>query len=726
VYEESGEKAQMKLSKNMKNLIAVFAIVVIGFVAIQHSAFQVPMSVLSVDRIYLAERGVGSAGQELSGGVWRVLATTKDNTEVKFLSMNDSSMSGEGIYSGDFPSDVDVTGSIYVQVSQEDKPYYFVPIVKVGDVTVCPSQAGTSYTAGSTPSQVSGISTTPVFASIWKLDMARKQVYIPFRVVVAKTFGENTGYFQTSDPKATQLTSVAYQPYKIVISQSAIVNGEQSSIIVFTNPKDSSETVKVNLVWSFADYDQYSLNTPLMFVTASGGGPIEAYNTFNGYDETAIIEQLNWQSGSAWTFNNYWFGGGNAFLGTSQRQGGLGDVATWTGPIANGVVKTSNVWVTEYVDLLCEGYVSGTTRTNGIYEYPGWYAPFPDNGEGQAASVNPQNLRYPVQAQLTSDYSSKPVGYGVLNYLASNVKAPISNQVHTAFSRVNPDVWGHGKAGYAGAVAFYQLFMPIAARNWLFTLDVSTEACDTVVVQQSYIDVAIQSFSIDKTTLQVGETATVTAILKNNAGFGGTASVGLLSPGSLQMVASTTGGDGNLAFAAGETKTVSIQVKNTGMADADTSGSFTFKVTNTEGRITASRAFDLLFKAGLSIADSQVLVKTLAAATGQPVGGLTAKIEYGQNSMIQGSTGANGETLLNLQKYDGTVKITAFDPSQKYLSQSQTVAVKAGVNGPFEFRLEQGVDVGGFDLTWVLFGAVALMGFALVFTQRRKLKFRRR
>lgn len=715
-------------NKKNRRLIALFAVVVIALYIVGGSGLP-SMMVLSVDRIDLVQRGVAGADGELMGGYWRVLATTSRNTEVQFLSLTDDTMSSAP---GDWPEDVNVNGEIYMEVSQEDKPYYRVPIVKLGDYTVAPATSAVML-SGSTASQINDAVSAPVTVSVWTLNMEQRQVFIPFRVIVAKTMGENTGYFTTSDVKAELINTGSYPQYRITVSQSQISTGQQSAVVTFTNPKDSAETVKVTLVWSFVDSDM-ALVDNLLFVTASNAGPIEAYNTFMAYDQNAIIQQLNWQSGSDWTFYRYWFGGGNIFKGTYQNAAGgavTGIIPSWGdgsakpvggAPVAGGYMGAA---------LLSEGYISGTSTINGVYEYAGWYAPFASAdgpyGEGASTSDNPQWKRFPVQPQIYAGANSKPVGLSVLGYLAGRSVAPVTGQVHTAFNRVNPDLWGQGKAGECGVNGYYSVYLPAASRSWLFTADISTEACDTVVVQESYANVEITGFSVDKNIIQVGGSASATVSLKNTGSYKGIAGVGIVAPNNLAMVTSISGGDGNFVFEAGESKTVVFSITNMGTTDVDTTGTFTVKVWNGEGDLTDSRDFVLTVKAGLLVPDTQVPVLCVDADSGVPVGGITVKAEF-DGSSISGSTGSGGRCMLTLGKFEGLTKITVYDVAGVHLSQSQMVMLQNGVNAEVTFRLESGDDEGeaGFDLSLLLAGAVVALLVGLVYTQRRFITGRRR
>jgi len=689
--------------------------------------------ILSVDRIWLHQRGVGQAGDELKDGVWRITATSQ-STKVQFLQINEDVMKANQEEIGDFPSDLDVNGEIYVTVSQPYNPYWVIPVNDLGIVEVVPQMQGVHLTNG--PSGAYLADSDKV--RLWSLNLAQKKVVIPFEVTAAKIIGENTGWLKTDDPRGKQITNQeGWVIYSFEISQSDIVAGDLSEII-FYNPNDSTETFKINLQWAFGDYDRYSWDENFLFVTPENIDNLSPTQeiTFLASNEQAIRSQLNWQSGNDWTFCRYWYGGGNVFQGTAIYEAGLfGDKVEVSYKVheVNGKpfpfidINKGQASIPS-LKLLSEGFVSGTTEATDIFEYAGWYTPHNNAVEKPPSISSPndwKNWRYPLTPNVFADTASTPIGKGILNYLAGSNKAPVTGYTHSAFPRRNPDIWGSGIGGNIGVNGQIGVVLPSAARSWLFTLDISTQLVDTVVVREDYINVDItQPLSFDRYTLNAGETATGTVKLRNTSPYSGTVSVGIQSPDNLKYTAEISGGDGAMDFNAGEEKTVTFTIKNTGLLDEQLSGTFRFSVTNQQPRETASQSFSMTFKPGLGIPNSLLDITTMDAETGTKVSGIAINARYGVNSESSRSgTTSNGECVLDLGKYEGPVTVVASDYQGRYNSKEVVVQVKAG-NNPLTIHLiPKGSASLPFDWTFFLVGS-AVVGIALlVFMYWRKKGF---
>lgn len=709
---------------NKKSMLFLVSIAIILIFIVT----QVPtksLTILSVDRIYLHERGVGEAGEELKGGWWRVTATTKDTANVRFIQLNHTKMEEEGKFVGDFPDDVVVQGEIYFSVWQSQEPYWVIPPKLVDTITVTPRMAG-CY-AGIFGEKDETVVAEPVTVSLWELDLAQKKVVVPFTVQALKISGENVASLTTDDPRAEQQGILPI--YRFKFSYSDISSGEMTEKITFYNPQDTTEVVKLNLVWVFGDYDRYSWNENFLFVTSETGGPISSTNTFNIYDKRDIVEELDYTQGSDWSFYHYWFGGGNTFLGCGAAWAGLFPelgygydklIHTWD----DGTVKPT-VMVGIFERCIGEGYVSEAKDVWDMYQYAGWYTPAPDNGEGVDAE-DWWNKRYPTQPNIYSDRENlKPTGLSICNYLASSVYPPNHKSEnlqyhHIPFERRNPDYWGHGCEG--DIPSEYKVYMPTAARSWLFTLDVSTEIVDTVVVEQNYIDVELQDFNLDRSIVYASDEATVTVELHNKSPYRGAASVGISPPDALRFTCTITGGDGSLTFEADEPKTVTFKILNKGLLTEDQTGTFTFKVVNDEPRTTAQKQFDLTFKAGLAIPKTQLNATVLDADSNQPLSGILVQAWWGLNEEhYQSASTHEGLAIINMEYYDGTVRIVASDSAGVYASQEKTVSVHEGSN-KVTFRLVKGdVVFAGFPW-WLTIIIVIIAGAVIIMyaIQRKK------
>jgi len=647
---------------------------------------------LSVSRIWLQQRGVGSAGQELTGGFWRVDATT-GSAETQFLTFN-TTTAEQKANPGDYPSDVAIKGSIIFGVFQSQNSYWKLPLVKVKDITVYPTMHGmmTNF------QYLDWAYKNPLIVSVWRTDLSQKELVIPFSAGVLKTAGENPGSFATDYPGAVPQTTSQGTGYSFDISFKQIATGELSKVINWYNPSKPTETVKMTLQFTVGG-SEYDWNKDLVFITNQNGGPISNNNVFNSYDLSNIDQLLNYQLGNDWSYYHYFFGGGDKFRGyaydfaglpvTSDTKAGvMGLFETWDGvTVKPSITNREDSPGPTYSGALCEGYKSDTSAAlDWSYQYPGWYVPATGNGEGPSQSGEWWKYRFPLAGTVYNDQETlKPKGLSIVNYLTTAVKAPYrwdgSNNPTKPINliRENPNYYG---AGYSGdCPSGYQVQIPRAARQWYFTLDVSTEAADTVVVSQNYIDAKITNWSVDRATVGAGQTALVNVVIKNTSPFAGAIAQGVNIPPDVASSIAVTGGDGALYFQAGEEKTVTLQIKNTGNLVSDKTVSFTYSLQNDEPRVTDSRTFSLTFQAGLGNPDTTITVTTLSADSNEPIGGLLVKAFYGDTmDLYKSSSTLDGATTLEMGQYRGNVKIEVSDPASRFSTQEKTIVAKAGPN----------------------------------------------
>ena len=189
-----------------------------------------------------------------------------------------------------------------------------------------------------------------------------------------------------------------------------------------------------------------------------------------------------------------------------------------------------------------------------------------------------------------------PTGLSVVDFLAaqsirgvSKLGIPAQNYNIWGQSQTNP-VSGSMKsyAGAGGADSSLNVAIPLTARSWAFQLDVSTDLVDTVVIQQNYVHVVIDSFTVDRDTVSSGDSAIVTATLRNTNSFSGLAMQGFSLPANSATSCQITGG-GGLYFEPNETQTVNLLITNTGNLVNDTKADFTYSVMNTHGDTTLQR-----------------------------------------------------------------------------------------------------------------------------------------
>jgi hypothetical protein len=675
------------------------------------------LDILSVSKISLVERGVGGPGQELKGGRWRVLATSSEAV-TQYLVLNQTVMKD---YAGtDFPPDVAVLGGIYVRVSQVQNPYFAIPLKYLGEVEVLPKTYATHITGViAYPEKYTAVSVEPVKVSLWELDLSQKKVIIPFKVQAIKSSGENSSFLVTDHPKAVKQGMF----YSFELSYSDIISGQYSENIKFYNPLNQQEWITITLQWAFGDWDRYQWNTNYVFVADVSGGSISPLNMFRREDYTKIQSMLDWRQQDDWSFMHYWFGGGNLFKGTTVY--GLFDQA-YSRPFLVWEDKTPMAWVegwegsTYAKGLVCEGYASGSSKAHDLYEYSGWYTPSSSNEVNYSPIPSDwYNYRFPTSPNIYSDREELlPRGLSIVNYLGSEVEAPVTKAKKSALQRINPDIWGNG---YSGEIPEgYKVFMPLNARQWLFTMDISTEICDTVVVEQNYVYVKlVKPLSISGQTVPANGEVTVTAEVKNFANYAGRATLGIVPPQNL-VYSTTVYGGGETYFEANETKTVIFRVLNTGLLTQKTGGTFTFQILNTHGDVTDNATFVLEFAAGLGVSTS-IKFTVVDVEGDKPISGALVAVEWGLNfENRQTASTTAGYAEIGLGPYEGPVKVSV--SKEEYYSQTDAFTVSFGTNSK-TFRLVKKGTTPPFDWTWIILIVVIVAlaaSLALVVTRKKK------
>jgi hypothetical protein len=321
---------------------------------------------------------------------------------------------------------------------------------------------------------------------------------------------------------------------------------------------------------------------------------------------------------------------------------------------------------------------------------------------------------------ITDKNNLRPTGLSVVDFLAaqsingvSKLGIPAQNYNIWGQSQTNP-VSGSVKsyAGAGGADSSLNVAIPLTARSWAFQLDVSTDLVDTVVIQQNYVHVVIDSFTVDRDTVSSGDCAIVTATLRNTNSFSGLAMQGFSLPASLATSCQITGG-GGLYFEPNETQTVNLLITNTGNLVNDTKADFTYSVMNTHGDTTASKTITLTFTAGLGVPDTTLVVNTLIKGTNEPVNGLKVSVYYGQTGALSQTLDTSGGVAqfdLALETGACTLKIT--DPAGRYADQADYFNIAQGANSKtYYFSTENPATN---TLPWELIIIIAIVAVALI------------
>jgi ABC-type Na+ efflux pump permease subunit len=112
-----------------------------------------------------------------------------------------------------------------------------------------------------------------------------------------------------------------------------------------------------------------------------------------------------------------------------------------------------------------------------------------------------------------------------------------------------------------------------------------------------------QSFSVDKDTIKPQESAIVTVTLTNPDNvYGTTLSQGFAKPSPNVAGSLAITGGGAVYLSAGETKTVTLEIKNTGNLAQDSLTAFTYSITNQNDETIYTKDISLLLKQGLNLA----------------------------------------------------------------------------------------------------------------------------
>lgn len=656
-------------------VIALISIVAVSFVIVPQ------FSVFTVQKVALQQRGVGNPGQVLQGGYWRVFATTQGAENVNFLTLNQTVMQQ---YAGsDYPPDIAVLGSVTFGIYQNQPPFWRIPMYKVEDLTLHPGATASKRIEKDSTYKVESMK-----VSIWRTDLSAKELVIPFTISILKTQGSKLGSLVTNYPGATKITSSSGDAWQFSISGRQVSDFSQPSIIDFYNPQDSNQRVRISLQFIVGD-PSYQWTQDWVAVTPQNGGSL-SNNVFDAFNLGAIEDQLNYALGKSFNFANYWFGGGS-WLGEGSW---LGLAGTHYGPATQPGVPTLQMqtWSDGTKSPLFTVLASGvgfsyqpatfgvdnegydydrTTVDPNAPKFPGWYCPAPGNHEGISNIPDWQLYRLPTAPTVYNNQETlNPVGLSVVNFLQQSYAGGV---VKSAVHNVDYlNYWGQGSG--SGAVGVGQtnaiaMRMPTAAYSWSYTMDVSTELVDSVVVQQNYPQVSIENFGVDRQYVDAHTSALATLKIKNNSPYGGAVSVGVAIPDALKNTIVINGGDSQLYLTAGETKDIVFQITNTGnLAVQSSAVQFTCSVWGmAPGTSPMTRTFSLVFNAGLTQSTTRLQVITKEQDTNMPINGLTVKVQYGQiGNDFQTLSTTDGSIEFDLGGASGSVTVYITDNTNRY------------------------------------------------------------
>lgn len=243
------------------------------------------------------------------------------------------------------------------------------------------------------------------------------------------------------------------------------------------------------------------------------------------------------------------------------------------------------------------------------------------------------------------------------------------------------------------------------------------QLASSVAVQEDYIDVKIESFSIDRTTINPDETANINVTLKNYSPFSGTVAHGISVPQEVDATCFVIGGSGEEYFYANQTKNLTLKIDYSGLLAEDKNINLTYKITNDEPRTTDERTFTITLKAGLGIPDTVIEVKAFNSDTKESVGYVDVDVNYGLNleEFHKSNYSNNGQVTVNLGKYTGLAEVIV-SSNHRYEPQNLTVNLNNGIT-PLSFELVPTETIPSdtsTDNNWFLIGIIIIVAVALL------------
>jgi hypothetical protein len=359
---------------------------------------------------------------------------------------------------------------------------------------------------------------------------------------------------------------------------------------------------------------------------------------------------------------------------------------------------------------LAEGYSTlTTTRHYLVYDYPGWYTPYQLTDDWQNKRY-PYQPYYDISTMIGDEWQSnethkftRPAGMSLLEYLSSpNVNVPVkaeqnawnftskfvtmSDKPHLDnVAYLNP-YEGNNYADSQVPVTPYRCFLPLDARNWFYTIEISTELADTFYVEENYLNIEIQNPKVSDTDLSYLETTSITMTLVNKLNLTGYVWIYLqVKEGAIGIQS----GIGKLIFNANEVKNHTVILQHTALFDTDVTGKFVLYVWNGEKR-TSEYYFELLLRKSFGVQNTKIKVVALTTDS-KPIAGIAVKVVYSEKVKYSMTpTDTSGELILDLaEQYKGDTTVFVWDTeSNRYESQNKTQSVSPEQTNVFTFNLK--------------------------------------
>ena len=765
----------------MRKKVLAFAIVtalLVGFAVGLYFRGKM-FAVYCISKIYLQKLGSPLEG-EYVGAVWRVVGDTMD-TEFHTIRFNQTLV--QMINASALPKGVSITGEIEVKIwqSNEYPPYWSVPFIKLNSepITVIPKTYGAlrywEWFGGIKFKQIPEISIGPIQVDVYTLDCSEARLHVPFLVRVMKT---STGTPLLPDEYTADLGNYTYL---IDISTTDVVkNQNYTKEILFTNPKDSKEWLKMQLKftigWDSATqkpFDDY--NNIVTIQPVGGGTPIDVRNTFKegetAYKNYILPLLIGWQKETYHPFAYYYYWMGdpsdreeNIFKGNTIKWESLDSIrilAARYGPFSKWDDGTTApliryyVWPSWHSDLLSEGLVVETTDKTNVYDYPGWYHPPPEVDHYW-------DKIYPFAPDLYYSYpngtepnGTRPAGLSLCDYLAAEIvnvpqKAEFDSSTGTYYSKfkevrklpyasripcLNPydaNCYAFGRPG----VTEYIAHLPLGSRSWVFTMDISSELADAIIVTEKYLDVKIENFKGGNVEIQPKSSVTLTMDLVNTLDYDGHVQLVIKVD---QPIPFDVSGTGLIYFKRNERKigyTVTITNAYPETIHEKITGNFKLVVWNGE-RETSSVRFQLTFLPGAGLPNTGLSIRTVNKNNpSEGIYSVSITVVYGANKekTKPGITGEGGYCSITLESpYEGYVDIYAVDNFGRFKSANMTVYVSPKDKNDFIIPMEPISEGEGFDLSeflkqnlpYIVGGGMGAIGIGIAaYTLKRREEIR--
>lgn len=425
----------------------------------------------------------------------------------------------------------------------------------------------------------------------------------------------------------------AHTPFKVTIYKNGEVIGTQTidtvggtKTVTIRNPSDNTEWVAIKDLGKLGTgYGEPVVGDIVYF---SGD------NVFKYSDQ--LIREIQYDE-SDYSYSNYWFGGGDVYLGHAKRAFGT----------VSGVVKRFGD------DSPAHYFFSGAEK------YPVSSNDFP----GSYRSDDTFNYRVkPLAGSIFSDKSDgeyDPYGYSLVNYL----------KVKRNYATVDLDVWKQGVTKTASNNI--RIYMPFGSMSSLITCQISTEIADTIVWKPSVANLKIVEVG---DIGEVGDRKSCYVKVRQESTIGASGTLWLsIEPSDLEVSVNpqTIGVD----LEPNEEATYTFEVVNLAINER-VSATLRVKATNSLRTVTDEKTqkFTLLPK---GVGATSLTVYTKDKETREEVNGIAVTIRYDSSGDTQHTSG--GAWTWDLEGYQGTVHVATAETST-YKSASDSKQISQGIN----------------------------------------------